>query len=262
MLWIWHAHFYTACRPQLHVFRLLNDLHLRLQLLILIYQLAVWWNHSLSGLLQQVTMLIYQWGNMDLFNSKKIISVLTKNYFLYSNPSLFACDLGYIEDYSDTWELLAQNFHIFDCRDHNFICHHVIIFTDVYKGFVLVQWQIATKAWKLIEALTHCNKPKCSLNETKEWVLYRKGTEKLMLRVISLMCEQIILATEHPFEIFQAYVQCSICISCSWWDNFKIGSQIILRHALAWPLLQLVKMMFSPITGDSRYLNKMHIRNH
>jgi hypothetical protein len=98
----WHVDFYAACSPQLHVFRLLNDLHLRLQLLILIYQLAVWWNHSLSGLLQQVTMLIYQWGNMDLFNSKKIISVLTKNYFVYSNPSLFACDLGYIEDYSDT----------------------------------------------------------------------------------------------------------------------------------------------------------------
>ena len=72
-----------------------------------------------------------QHGNCS--TAKKIISVLPKNYFVYSNPSLFASDLGYIEDYSDTWsvwELLAQNFHIFDCSDHNFICHHVIIFTD------------------------------------------------------------------------------------------------------------------------------------
>jgi hypothetical protein len=59
--------------------------------------------------------------------------VLTKNYFVYSNPSLFACDLGYIEDYSDTWELLAQNFHIFDCRDQNFICHRDYIYWCVQR---------------------------------------------------------------------------------------------------------------------------------
>jgi hypothetical protein len=41
-----------------HISRLLNDLHHQLQLLILQYQLAIWWNHSLSGILLEVTVLI------------------------------------------------------------------------------------------------------------------------------------------------------------------------------------------------------------